>query len=241
MRSSALALVAVLATALPAAAAPIVAGSTTLPGRAIQDITLLPGTPFNPGPTPIVIDDLFGDGYLLLNRAAQVGTTIDVPTADGVFYGSLPGLGSYRFGRVGVLTTADFDVSITNVVQDPTDPGFAYGSPSSLQSGLYTLGGDSFGFEFLTGPLAGVILYTSAATPFQFQTALDGLPPTDGTVLANSGLDVVDVLFNGVKVGESSDRRIVLDSAFAIPEPASLALAAVGAAGLAVRLRRRAA
>ena len=41
----------------PAGAASIVAGTTVLPGEAIQDITILPNTAFNPGLTslPIVI------------------------------------------------------------------------------------------------------------------------------------------------------------------------------------------
>ena len=40
-----------------AQAAPIIAGSTLLPGTAIQDLTLLPNTPFNPTNSPILIRD----------------------------------------------------------------------------------------------------------------------------------------------------------------------------------------
>ena len=42
----------------PAQAAPIVAGATVIQSKAFQDITLLPGTPFNPTGSPIVLDDL---------------------------------------------------------------------------------------------------------------------------------------------------------------------------------------
>src|SRR6186997_2831458 len=66
--------------ASPAGADPIVAGATALPGRAIQDVTLLANTPFNPTGSDIVIDDLFGDGTIFINRDTQVGSTIAIPT-----------------------------------------------------------------------------------------------------------------------------------------------------------------
>ena len=70
-------------TAPPAMAAPIVAGSTLLPGTAIQDITLLPNTPFNPTGSPILIDDLFGIGSITINRDTQVGSTIPILSLSG--------------------------------------------------------------------------------------------------------------------------------------------------------------
>jgi hypothetical protein len=105
------------------------------------------------------------------------------------------------------------------VVQDPTDPGFPTGQPSSFQSGDFSFGGASFGF--LSGPAAGIKLFTDPAVPFSFSTTFDGLPPSAGTVLNNSGTDVLNVLFNGQVMATSSDRRIVLS---AVPEPSSLTL-----------------
>src|SRR5262249_29152166 len=171
-----------------AAADPIVAGTTYLPGTAIQDITLLPNTPFNPTGSPILFDDLFGIGSITIQRDTQVGSTIPIlALSGGLFYGSDPLLGSYVFGNVPPLTGADFSGVITNVVQDPSDPGFPTGQPSSFQSGDFSFGGASFGFEFLTGPAAGLKLFTDPAVPFAFSSTFDGLPPSAGTVLNNSG------------------------------------------------------
>jgi hypothetical protein len=211
-----------------AAAEPIVAGTTLLPGTAIQDITLLPNTPFNPTGSSILINDLFGIGSITIDRDTQVGSTIPISSlSGGLFYGSNPLLGSYVFGNVPPLTGADFSGVITNVVQDPNDPGFATGQPSSFRSGDFSFGGNSFGFEFLTGPAAGITLFTDPTVPFSFSSTFDGLPPSAGTVLNNSGPDVLNVLFNGQVVATSSDRRIVLS---AIPEPSSLTLCCLAAA-----------
>ena len=157
------------AAAPPAEAAGIVAGSTLLPGTAIQDITLLPNTPFNPTSSPILISGVSGVGSITINRDAQVGNTITISSlAGGMFFGSNPILGSYVFGNLPPLTGADFSGVITNVVQNSADPGFATGQPSSFQSGNFSFGGNSFGFEFLTGPAAGLTLFTDPTVPFSF-------------------------------------------------------------------------
>src|SRR3954471_18405600 len=194
-----LALVLVAAAATPRAmAAPIIAGSTLLPGTAIQDITLLPNTPFNPTGSPILINDLFGVGSITINRDTQVGSTIPISSlSGGMFFGSNALLGTYVFGNIPPLTGADFSGVINNVVQNPSDPGFATGQPSSFQSGDFSFGGASFGFEFLTGPAAGLKLFTDPTVPFSFSSTFDGLPPSAGTVLNNSGPDVLNVLFDG--------------------------------------------
>ena len=51
-----------------AAAESIVGGTTYLPGTAIQDITLLPNTPFNPTGSSILFNDLYGVGSITINR-----------------------------------------------------------------------------------------------------------------------------------------------------------------------------
>jgi hypothetical protein len=191
-------------------AAPIVAGPTTYPTIAIQDIVLFANTPINPGPE-LVIPGLSGVDVFGINREEQVGSTIEFNSLIGGRYlGSLPGIGDYAFGIVGGLTEADYSGQLTNVVQNPADPGFAAGDPSSFVSGEYYVSGDQFGFEFLTGPLTGVILFTDPTQDFSFVSTFDGLPPSPGTMLVNGGDDVLDVLLGDVIVGTSSNRRIVV-------------------------------
>ena len=233
-------LLAVLAPS-SAQAASIIAGPTLLYGTAIQDLTLLPGTPFNPTNSPILIAGLSGVGSITLNRDAEDGNTntIAIPSlAGGLFFGqnsNLPPGTTYVFGNIPPLTGADFSGSITNVVQNPLDPGFATGQPSSFQSGNFSFGGNSFGFQFLTGPLAGVKLFTDPSVPFSFSSTFDGLPPSPGTVLMNSGTDALNVLYfdpqtgMNIVVAQTSNRMIVLSS---VPEPSSVVLLAVGGLGL---------
>jgi len=221
-----------------AEAEPIVAGTTNLSSAAIQDITLLPGTPLNPGTSAILITDVTGYGTITINRDAQVGNTITISSlAGGMYYGSNPGLpGDYVFGNIPPLTGADFSGSITNVVQNTADPGYATGQPSSFQSGDFSFGGASFGFEFLSGPFMGLTVFTDPTIPFSFSSTFDGLPPSNGTVLVNSGTDVLNILYNGQAIAQSSNRRIVINSA--IPEPSGILLLSIGVAGLCGYVRR---
>ena len=71
---------------------------------------------------------------------------------------------------------------------------------------------------------------TRFSTPHRlsFSSTFDGLPPSGGTILANSGPDLLNVLFNGQVVAESSNRRIILAPA-SVPEPGSIILLAMGA------------
>lgn len=220
-----------------AKADPVIAGTTDLYSTAIMDLRLLPNTPFNGGSDAIVLMGVSGTGTITLNRSTQVGTTIDIPTlAGGMYYGSDPNLGSYVFGNIPPLIGADFSGQITNVVQDTNDPGYASGLPSSFRSGDFSFGGSSFGFKFLSGPAAGVSLFTDPTIPFSFSSTFDGLPPSAGTVLQNSGPDSLDVLFNGQVVAQSFNRTIIVN---AVPEPTSFALIGLGAIGMAARHRLR--
>lgn len=199
-------------------AAPIVAGPTTYPTIAIQDIVLFANTPINPGPE-IAIPGVSGVGLFGINREEQLGATIEFNSLiGGQYFGSLPNdLGNFVFGIVGGLTEADYSGQLTNVVQNAADPGFAAGDPLSFVSGEYYVSGAQFGFEFLSGPLTGVILFTDPTQDFSFVSTFDGLPPSPGTTLVNAGDDVLDVLFNGVLVGTSSNRQIIVT----VPEPAT--------------------
>jgi hypothetical protein len=60
-----------------AVAEPIVAGVTNLPIAAIQDVELLPGSPFNPTGSSIFITDLTAVGSFSIIQSAQVGSSID--------------------------------------------------------------------------------------------------------------------------------------------------------------------
>ena len=215
----------ILATANQAGAGLIPAGTTYLHGTAIQDITLLGGTPLNPGPA-FTIYGVSGVGTIEVDYGTQVGNTLPIISlSGGQFYGSFSGpyagLGSYVFGNVAPLTGASFNGSLTNVVQNPD---------SSFKSGDFTFGGNSFGFEFLTGPYAGITLFTDPTVPFQFGASFDGLPPSPGTVLGSQGNDVLPVLFGTTEVATSENRTIVLTS---VPEPSSFALLCIGGIGLA--------
>lgn len=183
-------------------------------GNAIQDITLFAGTPFNESGSDFTIQDVAGAGFPRFDRDAQVGDTIIIPSLTGVFTDSNAALGNFRFGTLSTAGEAAFSGSITNVVQDESDPGFASGDPSSFASGDYQVSGDFFEFELLD---SGTLFTTGAVT---FNSQFDGLPPSVGTVI-NGGDAPVDILFNGNVIGFSSNRRIFVT---AVPEPSTTAL-----------------
>jgi hypothetical protein len=100
----------------------IVAGSTALPGTAIMDLLLEPNTPFNPTESPITLSGVSGVGSITINRDAQVGNTINIPTlAGGMFFGSNAILGSYVFGNIAPLTGADFSGTPTTRASRPVN------------------------------------------------------------------------------------------------------------------------
>jgi hypothetical protein len=201
-------------------AAPIAGGTTSWLAKAIQDVTLFANTSVNPSPDPIFIDDLFGIATAGINRETQVGDTIEVSSVVGWdFVGSLPGIGSFRFGIVGPFSETEYSGAITGVAQDSSSPGFASGDPASFQAGTAALSGPAFAFEFLSGPLAGVVLTTDPSQQFAFEASLDGLPPSVGTTFFATGDQVLNVFFGNELVGTSSDRRVVV-----IPEPTSVVM-----------------
>jgi hypothetical protein len=219
-----------------AIAAPISMGPTTFRGRAIQDVRILGNTPINPGPE-FIIDDLYGDGYITIGRDTQSGDTIAFTDIDSVFVGTRPELGDFTFGAAGSVGVGSFLGAITNVVQDPSDPGFAAGDPSSLVSGDLEIDFPTFYFRFSNG----LILETGAK--ITFTASLDGIPPRTPTLLEGRNVineipvymgDPNDVA-NRILVGFSSDRRVEM-----IPEPSSMLLAAFALLGIGYHRRRRA-
>lgn len=227
-----IALLVALVSANGAQAAPVTSGITEIPSIAIQDITLFAAT--NPNlQEDLTITDVTGFGTLRLNRDVQSGSTIEIPSLTGVYIGSHPALGNYRFGTLTADGEAAFSGNITNVVQDADDPGYASGSPSSFRSGEYQVSGAFFEFELLDTP---AFFTTGAVT---FNSEFDGLPPAVGTVIDGGNLPIA--IFSGdTIIGVSTNRRIVT----AVPEPsAALALSAFGAGlcGWAGRRKRRAA
>jgi hypothetical protein len=214
-------------------AEPIGGGQVTFNAFAIQDITLLGGTTINPGAEDLILDDIRGFGVAGLNLEAQVGNTIEISSLFGwEFVGSDPQIGDYRFGNIPPFSGTDYSGEFTNVVQDANDPGFATGQFSSFESGDYSVSGDAFAFESLSGSLTGTVLTTDPSQGFTFVSTFDGLPPSPGTELTSAGQ--LNILLGNDVVGYSSDRRIIVT---AIPEPSCAAFLMVGS--LVVLRRRR--
>jgi hypothetical protein len=238
IRTCRFSLVLLISTAFVAPAAKaglLVAGSVDMLSVATMDLTLLANTPFNPTGSNIYLTGVSGTGVLTFTYNAETANgQLTGAISGGMYVGSNPLLGNYVFGNVGDLTGSDFNAVINNVVQNSNDPGFATGQASSFQSGQFVLGGDSFGFQFIGGP----VLYTDPTVPFQFTGTLDGLPPSGNASLQNSATDVLNVLFNGQVVAQSYDRTIhFLPSA--VPEPASLLMVGIGVLGVTGFARAR--
>ena len=135
-----------------AGAEPIVAGVTNFPTAAVQDVELLPGTPFNPTGSSILITDLTAVGGFTINRAAQVGSTIDFTSGDAYFVASTSSIGPFELGSGPTIGIGSYSGSITNVVQNPLDPGFATGQPSSFASGDFSADLLQFGLRVTGQP-----------------------------------------------------------------------------------------
>ena len=219
----------------------IQAGPTTFFAQAIQDVTIFSTASINPTGQELFFDDLFGLSMATIIRDEQVGDTIQIAGLDGWVFEGRNALGDFRFGIVGPFDgNTDYSGAITDVVQDPSDPGFATGDPSSFVSGDYFITGTGFGVEFTSGPLTGVILITDPGQLFEFESTFDGLPPSPGTLITTTpGSDqVLDIYLSNSNgdlielVGTSSDRRILV-----IPEPGSMLI--VGLCGIIGLVNRR--
>jgi hypothetical protein len=214
-------------TATSVRAAPIVAGEDTVIGIALQSVVLYPGTPFNFGTSPFTVQ-LSATGSFTTIRETQVGTSINISNILADFKGTLPApLPALSFdlesGTPELNPTAG---TITNVVQNPADPGFASGNRSSFVSGDFSV--DAY-FKLV---VAGVgTLYSDPSNGAVFTTPITGLPYPVGTVFPSPA--AVNIYFElGTSpdpstdpvIGQSFDRTVTV-----VPEPATLTSLAVGA------------
>jgi hypothetical protein len=215
------------AWAPPVQAAPIVAGQDLIPSLAVQQVDLFPGTPFNPGSSTLTVQ-LVANGSFLLDRAQQTGSTINFTIPSAVFQGILPGpLPPLSFDLLaGTPDLNPITGAISNVVQNPADPGFATGQPSSFLSGDFAA--DSYFKLFV--PALGATIYSDPNQAAVFTAALQGLPPPAGTVFASPD-PIALYLQTGPGfdpsrdplIGQSYERTVT-----AAPEPAGLTLAWIG-------------
>ncbi len=225
-----------LSLAAPVAtAAPIVAGSATQSYINIQQIRLFPNTPFNPGAEAVEFE-LVARGPLTATWEAQVGSTMQhaVPFVDfeGVFPGGIP---FHILAGTPDLppTTGQF----SNIVQNPADPGFAAGDPSSLVSADYS--NTAYFKQVLPD---GTTIYSDQLNPAVFTSTLAGLPYPIGQEFISTGpLDLYLQLggtidqTNDLIIGQSLSRAVTV-----VPEPTAVALLSFGAVCLvAARAWRR--
>ena len=145
---------------------------------------LFPGTPFNTTGSPIdlpvvstgLLTEVFGD---------QVGDSIPLEVTRLSQQGALPGDPPVPFDIIGGIELTPelgpFVGELTEIVLDPSDPGFATGAPSSVTSALRTVGG-----PFAQVLADGTFLYTIDA--YTFQNTVPGIPTPVGFELIGRGL-----------------------------------------------------
>lgn len=180
-------------------------------------------------------------GYFVVERQTQVGSTIDLAITEAEFYGLLP----VELGGTPYVITLGPDLpaftgSITNVAQDPGDPGFAAGDPSSFVSGDFRA---TTSFK-LVDLVTGLTLYTDPIDLLELTSSLDSLPYRAGTVFFGAG--PVDIyLQTGGLADPGVDPIVGVMSGITVttvPEPPAFALSGLGAAavtGLGLLGRRR--
>lgn len=228
---------------LAASAAPVVSGAAKYLVENTFTATLLVDLATGqPLPTPVDLP-LTSMGILESSWGDQVGDTI--PYEHTLFEASGvatlgPGLDVPFVNYAGVdapLALGSYSGSIVSVVQDPSDPGYASGAPSSLQSGT-SVGSGLFGQIF-----GGAPLYSD--TPYDFEGQITGLPYPVDTEFINDAVDPIEIrLQTGLTPDANADPVIALAQPGGVvrvlaivPEPASAAL--LFAAAGAFLLRRR--
>lgn len=204
-----------------ASAAIVVAGSTTLALNPIQNITLTPGSPFNNTGSNNDLGQVVAFGQITFDRAAQVGTSIELTNGVWTGSGSHPALGNFELIAGTAAGFSELSATLSNVMQDPAHPGFAAGSPDSITSGDIIFRVPNYGVRLANGTELEV------RTPFFFQGTLNGLPPkssvrVDANPFSGAGAEL-DIFIRGTntKVGFTTERFMNVS---AVPEPSSLAM-----------------
>ncbi len=222
-------------------AAPIQGGTATYDYFNSFFTRLFPGTPLNPGTEPIDVP-VESLGVFTQVWQPQVGFTIVDELTSIRQAGVLPGDPPIPFEIfAGIEETPElgpFIGSITGIVQDPTDPGFAMGNPSSLVSGSRQVGG-----PFAQQLIDGTFLYTVES--YFFEGQITALPFPVGQEFI--GRDDVEVRVRlGSEIDPLADPVVGLVLAGGvvriIPEPASylgLVTAAVIALGCCRRTKNK--
>lgn len=229
--------VAVFSSVATLMAAPIRGGSASANYRTTYMSRLYPGTPFNPGTDPVEVPGE-ATGVLVYEWQDQVGDTIMVEAVSIRASGELPGPPPIPFELFGGVQEAPelgpWLASYTNVVQDPSDPGYAAGDPSSLVSADYQSTG-----RFFQVLADGTTLYTG---PAELVGEISGIPAPIGTQFTIAR-EVDLYLQLGAEPDPMGDPIIGVNLPGGIfeviPEPSGFGLAIIAAAAFATCRRRR--
>ncbi len=219
----------VLLLASYAQAAPIAGGEATYEYFNGFISRLFPGTPFNPGPDPVDVP-VETNGVFVEVWEPQVGDTIDFEIVSVTATGNLAGVPFQILA--GVEQTPElgpFLGSLTQIQQDPNDPGFATGNPSSLISARRVAAG-AFAQVFPDGTFA----YGGA--PYEFESTVDSLPYSVGSEFIGTISSEVPVF---VRQGDLPDPAVdpqigvilpggVVRITRVVPEPATSVLLVAG-------------
>lgn len=213
-------------------AAPIGAGSARYTYDNHFFTRLSPGTPFNPGPTPVDVP-VQAQGTFTQVWEAQLGDVINEEITSIRATGSFPGFPPVPFnlfaGVEEVPALGPFTGSISSIVNDP--------ATGELISGFRSVSG-----PFLQILADGTRLYS--IQPYTFVASIDSLPLEVGDVLVGTE-DVEIHVQAGPIIDPINDPVIglvlaagVVEITSVIPEPNTMTMA-IFCAGLIVRCRHR--
>ncbi|MCP5517494.1 MAG: hypothetical protein H7A45_09595 [Verrucomicrobiales bacterium] len=222
----------ILAGLPDAEAATIVAGDDLLYSTTGK-VTITINNAFIPGGLYEVIDLVQINPPAIVHRDAQVGTTIDTEIVSLELAGTSSTLGplTVRVGAgLGVVEGPTLG-QVTDVVQNPADPGFPTGDPSSFQSGKSYFNA-LFEIDTSLGVAYNKIPHQLGPVP------ISSLPPDPIYYPSPASLPLwLDI---GTIGDHSDDVQIgMIGPIFHTPEPDSYALIAVaGLLGFGVYRRR---